>query len=66
MIRTFLPDIVEDISLFTLPYNWNSFDLKQEIRAFREDGDYSGDEKQKIVLKSLILLTYSKKFFMKR
>lgn len=39
--------------------------LKQEIRAFREDEDYSGDEKQKIVLKSLILLTYSKKFYEK-
>ncbi|MGF3573675.1 MAG: DEAD/DEAH box helicase family protein, partial [Candidatus Bathyarchaeia archaeon] len=37
--------------------------LKQEIRAFRDkEEDYSGDEKQKIVLKSLILLTYSKKF----
>jgi len=36
--------------------------LKQEIRAFRDDEDYSGDEKQKIVLKSLILLTYAKKF----
>jgi len=37
--------------------------LKQEIRAFRDDEDYSGDEKQKIVLKSLILLTYVKKFY---
>jgi len=37
--------------------------LKQEIRAFRDDEDYSGDEKQKIVLKSLILLTYAKKFY---
>lgn len=37
--------------------------LKQEIRAFREDEDYSGDEKQKIVLKSLILLTYTKKYY---
>jgi len=36
--------------------------LKQEIRAFRDDEDYSGEEKQKIVLKSLILLTYAKKF----
>lgn len=34
--------------------------LKQEIRAFREGEDYSGEEKQKIVLKSLILLTYNK------
>ena len=37
--------------------------LKQEIRAFRDDEDYSGEEKQKIVLKSLILLTYVKKFY---
>lgn len=37
--------------------------LKQEIRAFRDDEDYSGEEKQKIVLKSLILLTYAKKFY---
>jgi len=37
--------------------------LKQEIRAFRDDEDYSGDEKQKIVLKSIILLTYAKKFY---
>ncbi|MDI6839868.1 MAG: DEAD/DEAH box helicase family protein [bacterium] len=37
--------------------------LKQEIRAFRNEEDYSGDEKQKIVLKSLILLTYVKKFY---
>jgi len=37
--------------------------LKQEIRAFRDEEDYSGDEKQKIVLKSLILLTYVKKFY---
>jgi len=38
--------------------------LKQEIRAFREREDYSDEEKQKIVLKSLILLTYVKKFYM--
>jgi len=39
--------------------------LKQEIRAFRDDEDYSGEEKQKIVLKSLIFLTYVKKFYKK-
>jgi len=38
--------------------------LKQEFRPFRED-DYSGEEKQKIVLKSLILLAYIKKIFAK-
>ncbi|MDD5689480.1 MAG: DEAD/DEAH box helicase family protein, partial [Caldisericia bacterium] len=37
--------------------------LKQEIRAFRDEEDYSGEEKQKIVLKSLILLTYVRKFY---
>ncbi len=37
--------------------------LKQEIRAFRDDEDYNDKEKQKIVLKSLILLTYTKKFY---
>ncbi len=37
--------------------------LKQEIRAFRDEEDYSREEKQKIVLKSLILLTYAKKFY---
>ncbi len=39
--------------------------LEQEIRAFRENEDYSDEEKQKIVLKSLILLTYLKKFYKK-
>jgi hypothetical protein len=34
--------------------------LKQETKAFRDDEDYSGEEKQKIVLKSLILLSYVK------
>lgn len=37
--------------------------LKQEIRAFRDNEDYSGEEKQKIVLKSLISLTYVKKAY---
>jgi len=37
--------------------------LKQEIRAFGKDEDYNDEEKQKIVLKSLILLTYTKKFY---
>lgn len=39
--------------------------LKQEMRAFAENEDYSDDEKQKIVLKSLILLTYVKKHYEK-
>jgi len=37
--------------------------LKQEIRAFRDEEDYNNDEKQKIVLKSLIILTYIKKYY---
>jgi len=39
--------------------------LKQEIRAFRDDENYTDEEKQKIVLKSLILLTYVKSFYQK-
>lgn len=37
--------------------------MQQEIRAFRSHEDYSGEEKQKIVLKSLISLTYVKKAY---
>ncbi|MEA3432648.1 MAG: DEAD/DEAH box helicase family protein, partial [candidate division WOR-3 bacterium] len=36
--------------------------LKQETRAFRDDENYSSEEKQKVALKSLILLTYAKFF----
>ncbi|HWP81398.1 MAG TPA: DEAD/DEAH box helicase family protein [Bacteroidota bacterium] len=36
--------------------------LEQETRAFQDEEDYSDDEKQKIVIKSLLLLTYVKKF----
>jgi type III restriction enzyme len=39
--------------------------LKQEIRAFRDDENYSDEEKQKIVLKSLIVLSYAKRFYQK-
>ncbi|MBM3143264.1 MAG: DEAD/DEAH box helicase [Chloroflexi bacterium] len=39
--------------------------LKQEIRAFRDDENYTDEEKQKIVLKSLILLSYVKSFYQK-
>jgi len=35
---------------------------QEEIRAFRERDDFTEPEKQKIVLKSLILLSYIKKF----
>ena len=36
--------------------------FKQEIRAFRPKDDYSATEKQKIVLKALIMLTYVRQF----
>jgi len=39
--------------------------FKQEIRAFRDDENYTDEEKQKIVLKSLIQLTYVKNFYQK-
>jgi len=37
--------------------------LEQELRAFRDDQDYNNEEKQKIVLKSLLMLAYAHKFF---
>jgi len=37
--------------------------LKQEIRAFRGDEDYNNEEKQKVVLKSLMMLAYVRKFY---
>ncbi len=62
-----------DISTCAFEFNLSSFInsgygkhiniLKQEIGAFRNEEDYSGEEKQKIILKSLILLTYVKKFY---
>jgi len=42
-------------------YGKHIYILKQEMRAFKEKEDYNSEEKQKIVLKSLILLTYLKK-----
>jgi len=39
--------------------------LQQEIRAFRDEEDYNNDEKQKIVLKSLMMLAYANKFYQK-
>lgn len=35
--------------------------LQQELRAFRQSQDYNNEEKQKIVLKSLLMLTYARK-----
>lgn len=36
--------------------------LQQEARAFRKNEDYSDDEKQKIILKGLIMLAYTRQF----
>lgn len=35
--------------------------LKQENRAFRNDEDYKGEEKQRVVLKALLMLAYARK-----
>lgn len=35
--------------------------FRQEIRAFRSKEDYSSEEKQRVVLKSLLMLTYASK-----
>lgn len=37
--------------------------LKQEIRAFKESDDYNDEEKQKVVLKSFIVITYVRKSY---
>ncbi|MBI2486725.1 MAG: DEAD/DEAH box helicase family protein [Deltaproteobacteria bacterium] len=37
--------------------------LRQEIRAFKDNEDYNNEEKQKVVLKSLIMLAYTRKFY---
>ncbi|GFN23718.1 DEAD/DEAH box helicase family protein [Thermanaeromonas sp. C210] len=44
-------------------YGKHLFLLRREVRGFREGEDYTGGEKQKIVLQSLLLLTYVKKFY---
>ncbi|MEO0074453.1 MAG: restriction endonuclease subunit R, partial [candidate division WOR-3 bacterium] len=61
-------DIITTVSNFNLPefikagYGKHICILEQTFRAFRDDEDYSGDEKQRIVLKSLLLLAYVAKF----
>lgn len=37
--------------------------LQQEMRAFRDEEDYTGEEKQKVVLKALIMLAYAHKAY---
>jgi len=39
--------------------------LRQELQAFRDEDDYSNEEKQKIVLKSLLMLAYAQKHYEK-
>lgn len=43
-------------------YGKHIYLLKQEIRAFKKEEDFNLQEKQKIVIKSLVLLTYIKEF----
>jgi len=40
--------------------------LKQEMRAFLDGEDYNGDEKQKVVLKALLMLAYARKVYENR
>jgi superfamily II DNA or RNA helicase len=64
---TDLRDLVTTASNFNLTefiragYGKHLEILEQETRAFRDEEDYSNEEKQKIVLKSLILTAYAKK-----
>ncbi len=44
-------------------YGKNIYISEQEFEAFRDKEDYPSTEKQKIVLKTLILLTYLKKIY---
>jgi len=37
--------------------------LKQEIREFRHEEDFTDEEKQKVVLKSLIMISYVRRFY---
>ena len=60
-------DIITTVYNFNLErfisedYGKHIYLLKQEMRVFRGKEDYNREEKQKIVLKSLILLAYIKK-----
>jgi superfamily II DNA or RNA helicase len=70
----FSATFVDDSDIITTVFNFNLekfvsegygkhiYILKQEMRAFKEKEDYNRREKKKIVLKSLLLLTYIKKF----
>lgn len=62
-------DLITTVSNFNLSefikagYGKHIAILKQEIRAFRDDEDFSNEEKQKVVLKSLMMLAYVSKFY---
>ncbi len=62
-------DIVTTASNFNLSefikagYGKHIAILKQEIRAFRDEQDYNNEEKQKIVLKSLLVLAYARELY---
>jgi len=61
-------DLITTVSNFNLSefikegYGKHIVILKQQIRAFRGDEDYNDEEKQKVVLKSLMMLAYASKF----
>ncbi|NPB03430.1 MAG: DEAD/DEAH box helicase family protein [Thermotogae bacterium] len=44
-------------------YGKHIYILKQEMRAFRNEEDYTGEEKQKVVLKALLMLAYTRKVY---
>ncbi len=44
-------------------YGKHIYISESEVTAFRDNGDFSIQEKQKIIVKVLILLTYTKKYF---
>ena len=46
-------------------YGKHIYVSEQDVTAFRKDDDFSAQEKQKIVLKTLLLLTYINKYFEK-
>lgn len=62
-------DLITTVSNFNLSefikagYGKHIAILKQEIRAFRGDEDYNDEEKQKVVLKSLMMLAYVSRFY---
>ncbi|MBI4639849.1 MAG: DEAD/DEAH box helicase family protein, partial [Candidatus Tectomicrobia bacterium] len=62
-------DLITTVSNFNLSefikagYGKHIVILRQEIRAFKDKEDYNNDEKQKVVLKSLMMLAYVRKFY---